>query len=168
MVFNYSQKLAYKDFAMVSLTTKARDDEIQDKRERRDREIPYLLDFSPLLGDSPDTTSNISSDDLNSDDFNSDDDIPTLEARITVSPTPDPTPDPTPAPTPTPASIPSFAPALLTKPLLKSILKRKRQVEVTISSDDDDNRSDLDDREKELLRDSNYRPGNSNYVFGHN
>ena len=37
----------------------ARDDKIQDKRERRDREMSYLLDFSPLLGDSPDTTPNI-------------------------------------------------------------------------------------------------------------
>ena len=60
--------------------------------------------------------------------------MPTLEARITVSPAPDPTPDPD--------SIPSklidfnilvdltfilgFAPALPTKPPLKSILKRKR------------------------------------------
>jgi len=104
--------------------------------------------------------------------------MPTLEARITVSPAPDPTPNPTPAPIPTPipASIPSklidlnilvdltflqgFAPAPPTKPLLKSILKRKRQVEVTISSDDDDNRSDLDDGEKELPRDGDYRPGN--------
>jgi len=33
-------------------------------------------------------------------------------------------------------------------------------VEVTISSDDDDNRSDLDDRGKELAGDSDYRPGN--------
>jgi hypothetical protein len=33
-------------------------------------------------------------------------------------------------------------------------------VEVTISSDDDDNRSDLDDRGKELPGDSDYRPGN--------
>ncbi|KAH8745720.1 hypothetical protein BGZ57DRAFT_862433 [Hyaloscypha finlandica] len=88
--------------------------------------------------------------------------MPTLEARTTVSPTPNPTPDPTPtpAPAPTPASIPSFAPALPTKPLLKSILKRKRQVEVTISSDNDDNRSDLDDGEKELPGDGDYRPGN--------
>jgi hypothetical protein len=36
---------------------------------------------------------NGSGDDLNSDDFNSDD-MPTLEARITVSPAPDPTPAP--------------------------------------------------------------------------
>ena len=99
-----------------------------------------------------------------------------LEARITVSPAPDPTSDPTPAPAPAPASIPSklidlnilvdltfllaFAPALPTKPSqppLKSILKRKR--EVVISSDDDD-KSDLDDGEKEdLLGDSDYRPG---------
>ncbi|KAH8767808.1 hypothetical protein F5882DRAFT_442607 [Hyaloscypha sp. PMI_1271] len=94
--------------------------------------------------------------------------MPTLEARITVSPAPNPTPNPTPAPIPTPipASIPNltflqgFAPAPPTKPLLKSILKRKRQVEVTISSDDDDNRSDLDDGEKELPGDSDYRPGN--------
>jgi len=100
--------------------------------------------------------------------------MPTLEARITVSPAPNPTPDPTPAPIPT--SIPSklidlnilvdltfllgFAPTPPTKPPLKSILKRKRQVEVTISSDDDNNRSDLDDREKELPGDSDYRPGN--------
>ena len=93
--------------------------------------------------------------------------MPTLEARITVSPAP------------APASIPSklidlnilvdltfllaFAPAPPTKPPqppLKSILKRKRQVEVTISSDDDDNRSDLDDRGKELPGDGDYRPGN--------
>ena len=33
-------------------------------------------------------------------------------------------------------------------------------MEVTISSDNDDNRSDLDDRGKELLGDNNYRPGN--------
>ena len=33
-------------------------------------------------------------------------------------------------------------------------------MEVTISSDDDDNRSDLNDGEKELLGDSDYRPGN--------
>ena len=33
-------------------------------------------------------------------------------------------------------------------------------MEVTILSDDDDNRSDLDYRGKELLGDSNYRPGN--------
>ena len=94
--------------------------------------------------------------------------MPTLEARITVSPVPDPTP--------APASIPSklidlnilvdltfllaFAPAPPTKPPLKSILKRKRQVEVTISSDDDDNRSDLDDGGKELAEDGDYRPGN--------
>jgi len=96
--------------------------------------------------------------------------MPILEARITVSPAPDPTP------APAPASIPSklidlnilvdltfllaFAPALPTKPPLKSILKRKQQVEVTISSDNDDNRSDLDDRGKELPGDSDYRPGN--------
>ncbi|KAH8760197.1 hypothetical protein BGZ57DRAFT_858567 [Hyaloscypha finlandica] len=133
--------------------------------------MPYLLDFSPLLGDSLDTTPNVvstsiatstetvaplkngSGDDLNSDDFNSDD-IPTLEARITVSPAPDPTP----APAPAPASIPTFAPAPPTKPPLKSILKRKRQVEVTISSDNDDNRLDLDNGGKELLGDGNYRP----------
>ena len=93
-----------------------------------------------------------------------------LEARIMVSPAPAPTP------TPNPDSIPSklidlnilvdltfllaFAPALPTKPPLKSILKRKRQVEVTILSDDDDNRSDLDDRGKELAEDGDYRPGN--------
>ncbi|KAH8752069.1 hypothetical protein BGZ57DRAFT_860653 [Hyaloscypha finlandica] len=100
---------------------------------------------------------NRSGDDLLSDDFNSDD-IPTLEARITVSPAP--------APTPNPDSIPNltfllaFAPALPTKPLLKSILKRKRQVEVTILSDDDDNRLDLDDGGKELAEDGDYRPGN--------
>jgi len=35
---------------------------------------------------------------LNSNDFNSDDDIPILEARTTVSPTPNPTPNPTSAP----------------------------------------------------------------------
>jgi len=55
------------------------------------------------------------------------------------------------------------APALPTKPPqppLKSILKRKRQVEVTRSSDDDENRLDLDDRGKELPGDSDYRPGN--------
>jgi hypothetical protein len=100
---------------------------------------------------------------MNSDDFNSDD-MPTLEARITVSLAP------------APASIPSklidlnilvdltfllaFAPAPPTKPPqppLKSILKRKR--EVVISSDNDD-KSDLDDGEKEdLLGDGNYRPG---------
>ena len=40
---------------------------------------------------------NESGDDRNSDDFNSDD-IPTLEARITVSPTIDPTPAPAPIP----------------------------------------------------------------------
>ena len=60
--------------------------------------------------------------------------MPTLEARITVSPAPAPTPDPD--------SIPSklidlnilvdltfllaFAPAPPTKPPLKSLLKRKR------------------------------------------
>ena len=54
----------------------------------------------------------------------------------------------------------AFAPAPPTKPPLKSILKRKRQVEVTILSDDDDNRSDLDDGGKELLGDGDYRPGN--------
>ncbi|KAH8747851.1 hypothetical protein BGZ57DRAFT_861822 [Hyaloscypha finlandica] len=90
--------------------------------------------------------------------------MPTLEARITVSPAPNPSHDPT--PTPAPASIPNltfllaFAPALPTKPPLKSILKRKRQVEVTISSDFNDSRSDLDDRGKELPGDSDYRPGN--------
>ena len=94
--------------------------------------------------------------------------MPTLEARITVSPAPAPTPDPD--------SISSklidlnilvdltfllaFAPAPLTKPPLKSILKRKRQVEVTISSNNDDNRSDLDDGGKELAEDGDYRPGN--------
>jgi hypothetical protein len=102
--------------------------------------------------------------------------MPILEARITVSPAPTPTPNLTPAPAPAPASIPSklidlnilvdlmfllgFAPALPTKPLLKSILKRKRQVEVTISSYNNDNRLDLDNREKELPGNSNYRPGN--------
>jgi hypothetical protein len=90
--------------------------------------MPYLLDFSSLLGDSPDTISNIvsisivistvsslpastpnqqieaiwekvaplkngSGDNLNSDDFNSDD-MPILEARITVSPDPAPAPAP--------------------------------------------------------------------------
>jgi hypothetical protein len=35
-----------------------RDNEIQDKRERAKRDIPFL-DFSPLLGGSPNTTSNI-------------------------------------------------------------------------------------------------------------
>jgi len=90
--------------------------------------------------------------------------MPILEARIRVSPAP------------APASIPSklidlnilvdltfllaFAPAPPTKPSLKSILKRKRQVKVTILSDDDDNRLDLDNRGKELLGDSDYRPGN--------
>ena len=101
--------------------------------------------------------------------------MPTLEARITVSPAPAPTPDPTPAPAPAPASIPSklidlnilvdltfllaFAPAPAppTQRPLKSILKRKR--EVIISSDNDDN-SDLDDGEKELPGDGDYRPGN--------
>ena len=106
----------------------ARDNEIQDKCKRRNGEMPYLLDFSPPLGDSPDTTPNVvststvtstasslpastpnqqieaiwekvapskngSGDDLNSDDFNSDD-MPTLEARITVSPDPAPAPAP--------------------------------------------------------------------------
>ena len=33
-------------------------------------------------------------------------------------------------------------------------------MEVTILSDNDDNRLDLNNREKELLGDSNYRPGN--------
>ena len=33
-------------------------------------------------------------------------------------------------------------------------------MEVTISSDDDDNRLDLDDGGKELLGDGDYRPGN--------
>jgi hypothetical protein len=33
-------------------------------------------------------------------------------------------------------------------------------VEVTISSDDDDNRSDLDDGGKEIPGDGDYRPGN--------
>ena len=33
-------------------------------------------------------------------------------------------------------------------------------MEVTILSDDDDNRLDLDDREKELPGDGDYRPGN--------
>jgi len=33
-------------------------------------------------------------------------------------------------------------------------------VEVTILSDDDDNRLDLNDREKELPGDGDYRPGN--------
>ena len=91
--------------------------------------------------------------------------MPMLEARITVSPAP--------APAPAPASIPSklidlnilvdltfllgFAPAPPTKPPLKSILKRKR--EVIISSNNDDN-SDLDDGEKELLGNGDYRPGN--------
>ena len=105
-----------------------RDDEIQDKRERANREIPFLI-FTPLLRGSPNTTSNTISismvsslptstpnqqiealwekvtllkdklgNDLNSDDFNLDDDIPTLEARTTVSPAPDPTPNPAPAP----------------------------------------------------------------------
>jgi hypothetical protein len=93
--------------------------------------------------------------------------MPILEARITVSPAPNPTPDP--------ASISSklidlnilvdltfllaFAPAPAppTQRPLKSILKRKR--EVIISSNNDDN-SDLDDREKELPGNSDYRPGN--------
>jgi len=97
-----------------------------------------LLIFTPLLGGSPDTTSNViststasslpastpnqqiealwekaapsknwSGDDLNSDDFNSDD-MPTLEARITVSPAPDPTPDPAPAPAPIRSAATSF------------------------------------------------------------
>jgi hypothetical protein len=82
--------------------------------------------------------------------------MPTLEARITVSPAP------------APASIPSklidldilvdltfllaFAPALVTKPPqppLKSILKRKLEVVILSEDDNDDNRSDLDDGEKE-------------------
>jgi hypothetical protein len=108
---------------------------------------------------------NGSGDDLNSDDFNSDD-MPTLEARITVSPAPDPTPDPIPSKLidlnilVDLTFLLAFASAPPTKPPLKSILKRKRQVEVTISSDDDDNRSDLDDGGKELPGDGDYRPGN--------
>jgi hypothetical protein len=207
--FNQSNKSTPKHIYLVFdqdiNTIQERDDEIQEERERANGDIPFL-DYSPLLGGSPDTTPNViststdistvssfpastpdqqiealwekvapskngSGDDLSSDDFNSDD-MPTLEARITVSPAPDPTP----APAPAPASIPSklidlnilvdltfllaFAPAPPTKPPLKSILKRKRQVEVTISSDDDDNRSDLDDGGKELPGDGDYRPGN--------
>ena len=34
-----------------------RDDEIQDERERANREMPFLI-FTPLLRGSPDTTSN--------------------------------------------------------------------------------------------------------------
>jgi hypothetical protein len=93
--------------------------------------------------------------------------MPILEARITVSSASDPTPDP--------ASISSklidlnilvdltfllaFAPASAppTQRPLKSILKRKREV---IISSDNDNNSDLNDREKELPGDGNYRPGN--------
>jgi hypothetical protein len=132
--FNQSNKSTPKHIYLVFdqdiNTIQERDDEIQDERERAERDIPFL-DFSPPLGGSPDTTSNViststvastassfpastpnqqiealwekvvpsnrSGDDLSSDDFNSDD-MPTLEARITVSPAPDPTPDPAPAP----------------------------------------------------------------------
>jgi hypothetical protein len=90
-----------------------------------------------------------------------------LEARITVSPASDSTSDS--------AFISSklidlnilvdlifllvFAPAsaLPIQCPLKSILKRKREV---IILSDNDNNSDLDNGEKELLGDSNYRPGN--------
>jgi hypothetical protein len=50
-----------------------------------------------------------------------------------------------------------FALALPTQCPLKSILKRKRKI--IILSNNDDN-SDLDNREKELSGDSDYRPGN--------
>jgi hypothetical protein len=90
-----------------------------------------------------------------------------LEARITVSPAPDPIPNP--------AFIPSKlidlnilvdlmfllvfapAPASPTQYSLKSILKRKREI---IILSNNDNNSDLDNREKKLPGDSNYRPGN--------
>jgi hypothetical protein len=92
--------------------------------------------------------------------------MPTLEARITVSPAPDPI-----------ASkflidlnilvdltfLLGSAPAPPTKPPqppLKSILKRKREVVISSDDDDDDNRSDLDDGGKELPGDGDYRPGN--------
>ena len=61
--FNQSNRSTPKHIYLVFdqdiNTIQERDDEIQDKRERRDREMPYLLDFSPLLGGSPDTTSNV-------------------------------------------------------------------------------------------------------------
>ena len=49
------------------------------------------------------------------------------------------------------------APALPTQRPLKSILKRKREV---IILSNNDNNSDLNNKEKELPGDSNYRPGN--------
>jgi hypothetical protein len=52
------------------------------------------------------------------------------------------------------APVPSTPPPL---PPLKSILKRKRQV---IISSDNNNKSDLDNREKELPGDGDYKPGN--------
>jgi hypothetical protein len=54
----------------------------------------------------------------------------------------------------------AFAPAPPTKPPLKSILKRKQQVEVTILSNNNNNRSDLDNGGKELPGNDDYRPGN--------
>jgi hypothetical protein len=57
-----------------------------------------------------------------------------------------------------------FAPALPTQPPLKSILKRKR--EVLISSDDNDNKSDLDDGEEDLPGDGDYRQGNRQSKWG--
>jgi hypothetical protein len=114
-------------------TIQERDNEIQDKRKRRDGEMPYL-NFSPLLGGSPKATPNTiststatstasslpastpnqqiealwekvaPSENWSSDDLNSED-LPTLGPGITVSPTSDLTPDP--APAPIPASIAS-------------------------------------------------------------
>jgi len=90
--------------------------------------------------------------------------MPTLEHGITVSPTPTPSKlidlnillvDLT--------FLLAFAPTPPTKPPqppLKSILKRKLEVVILSEDNDDDNRSDLDDRGKELLGDSDYRPGN--------
>jgi hypothetical protein len=50
-----------------------------------------------------------------------------------------------------------LAPAPPTQPPLKSILKRKREV---IISNDDDDKLDLDDGEKDIPGDGDYRPGN--------
>jgi hypothetical protein len=100
--------------------------------------------------------------------------MPTLEARITVSPAPDPAPDPIACKFLIDLNILvnltfllGSAPAPPTKPPqppLKSILKRKRQVVISSDDDDDDNRSDLDDGGKELPGDSDYRPGNRSLI----
>jgi len=60
--FNYSNRSTPKHIYLVfdqdNNIIQERDNEIQDERERADREMPLLI-FTPLLGGSPNTTSNV-------------------------------------------------------------------------------------------------------------